>query len=261
MLSKKYLALSLLAHALLLFGLAGPNLQPPQSAAPALRLVLVQPSTPNDNAAPSGTKQTLSPKTITNSLTVPPHAVQTRDKPLPKVAQPIKQASQKPLVAYPSAPLNQTALHTSDEPKTSSQNGPTSDFSKVPGPSTSTNPEKPLQRTRQIILGSTKLPLNYEFYTDAWRTKVENIGQRMYPSSAAAATPNPVLTLSVILRADGQLGAVRVTRSSGNADLDQAAIRIVEAGAPFAPFPPDIRAEADQIEIVRTWRFQDNARA
>lgn len=254
MLSNKYLALSLLAHALLLFGLAGPNLQPSQVAAPALRLVLVQPSNPNDNAAPSGTNPILSPKpTNKHSVQTPQPTKAQQDKPLPKVAQPIKQASQKPLVASDTNQALLKAQTPNPEPSNNAQNGPTSDYSKGAGASAS--------RTRQIVLGSTKLPLNYEFYTDAWRIKVENIGQRMYPSKAASETNNPVLTLSVTLHADGRLGAVRVIRSSGNPELDQAAIRIVEAGAPFAPFPPDIRAEADQIELVRTWRFQDGSRA
>jgi len=40
--------------------------------------------------------------------------------------------------------------------------------------------------------------------------------------------------------------------------LDQAAVRIVELAAPYAPFPPDISAETDILDITRTWQFQRN---
>ena len=32
---------------------------------------------------------------------------------------------------------------------------------------------------------------------------------------------------------------------------------IVRWAAPYAPFPPDIRAEADRLVITRTWQFLD----
>ena len=57
------------------------------------------------------------------------------------------------------------------------------------------------------------------------------------------------------VRADGSLENIRVVRSSGFDLLDQAAIRIVELAAPFSPFPPDIAAETDVLDIVRTWQF------
>jgi protein TonB len=51
-----------------------------------------------------------------------------------------------------------------------------------------------------------------------------------------------------------------VVRSSGHDVLDQAAVRIVQLAAPFAPFPPDIAAETDVLDITRTWQFQRNNR-
>ena len=47
-------------------------------------------------------------------------------------------------------------------------------------------------------------------------------------------------------------------RSSGHPLLDDAARRIVELAAPFAPFPDDIRAEVDILHVTRTWNFLDN---
>jgi len=51
-----------------------------------------------------------------------------------------------------------------------------------------------------------------------------------------------------------------VVRSSGFEVLDEAAIRIVQLAAPYAPFPEDIRAETDVLDITRVWQFQRNHR-
>jgi periplasmic protein TonB len=40
--------------------------------------------------------------------------------------------------------------------------------------------------------------------------------------------------------------------------LDEAAIKIVRMAAPYAPFPPELKATTDKLEIVRTWHFQEN---
>lgn len=57
------------------------------------------------------------------------------------------------------------------------------------------------------------------------------------------------------IKADGSVEEVVVNRSSGHKLLDEAAVRIVQLAAPYAPFPPDIRRDTDIIEITRTWTF------
>ena len=56
----------------------------------------------------------------------------------------------------------------------------------------------------------------------------------------------------------GTVHAVRIARSSGQKILDDAAIRIVQIAAPFAPFPDQIRSEVDVLHITRTWQFLTN---
>ena len=68
------------------------------------------------------------------------------------------------------------------------------------------------------------------------------------------------LILHTALRADGSIERVHVLRSSGFEVLDEAAVKIVELAAPFAPFPPDIRADTDILDITRTWQFLSNNR-
>jgi protein TonB len=37
--------------------------------------------------------------------------------------------------------------------------------------------------------------------------------------------------------------------------LDDAAVRIVHMGSPYAPFPPEIAKDTDILSITRTWTF------
>jgi protein TonB len=107
---------------------------------------------------------------------------------------------------------------------------------------------------RKAISASTR-EYKYASYLEAWRRKVERIGNLNYPEVAKERKLYGNLILLVSVRADGGVMAVRVVRSSGHPELDQAAVRIVELAAPFAPFPPDIRTETDVLDITRTWQF------
>ena len=57
------------------------------------------------------------------------------------------------------------------------------------------------------------------------------------------------------IRADGSVEKVEINRSSGEKVLDDAALRIVHLGEPYAPFPPDIAKDVDILSITRTWTF------
>ena len=93
------------------------------------------------------------------------------------------------------------------------------------------------------------------YYLDAWRRKVERIGQINYPQEARERQLYGTLRLLVSIEPDGALRDVRLLASSGHEVLDEAAMRIVRLAAPFAPFPPAMQ-ELDLLEIDRSWRFQ-----
>jgi protein TonB len=86
---------------------------------------------------------------------------------------------------------------------------------------------------------------------------LERIGNMHYPAEAKRRQLGGSLVLDVAIRTDGSVQAVTVLRPSGHAVLDDAAVRIVELAGPFAPLPPDLRAETDVLHITRTWRFRD----
>jgi protein TonB len=96
------------------------------------------------------------------------------------------------------------------------------------------------------------------YYLQAWRRKVESIGNINYPHEARERQLYGSLRMLVSISADGGLKDVQILESSGYPVLDDAAIRIVRLAAPFAPFPPEMRQDTDVLEIIRTWQFRKN---
>ncbi|HYA39561.1 MAG TPA: energy transducer TonB [Candidatus Methylomirabilis sp.] len=114
------------------------------------------------------------------------------------------------------------------------------------------------KRPRHMFLNARTEEYKYAAYMDAWRAKVERIGNLNYPEEAKQRHLTGNLLLDVALNADGSINNISIRRSSGQKILDDAAIRIVELAAPFAPFPPDIRADTDVLHITRTWKFNES---
>ena len=114
------------------------------------------------------------------------------------------------------------------------------------------------QERRKAVNASTQ-EYTYASYLEAWRSKVEKIGNLNYPDEAKRRKLYGNLLMHVAVRADGSVERIRVVRSSGHKLLDDAAVRIVRMSAPFAPFPPEIRQEVDVLDITRTWQFLDGS--
>jgi protein TonB len=112
---------------------------------------------------------------------------------------------------------------------------------------------------RKSINASTK-EYKYAAYLDAWRRKVERIGNLNYPDQAKRSKLYGNLVLHVAVKADGSVEQIKVLHSSGHKILDDAAIRIVRMAGPFSPFPNEIRKETDILDITRTWQFLRSGR-
>ncbi len=110
-------------------------------------------------------------------------------------------------------------------------------------------------RVRRVTGVSPASP-ELSYYFEAWRRKVERVGNLNYPDAARARSLYGSLRLLVAIVPDGTLRDVRVLESSRHRVLDDAALRIVRLAAPFAPFPPEMRRNTDVLEIVRTWQFR-----
>lgn len=95
-------------------------------------------------------------------------------------------------------------------------------------------------------------------YMRSWEMKVERIGNMNYPQEAREKGINGSLMLSVDIRPDGSVppDGIVVSRSSGHKVLDDAAIKIVRLGAPYAEIPKDVLKDNDMLTIIRTWKFE-----
>ena len=114
--------------------------------------------------------------------------------------------------------------------------------------------------TRTKYLNSSTREFAPAAYMRQWSNRVERIGNLNYPEEAKRKQLYGNLVLHVAVRADGSVERIRVVHPSGSEILDEAAVRIVELAAPFAPFPPDIRQETDVLDITRTWQFLSSNR-
>ena len=114
-------------------------------------------------------------------------------------------------------------------------------------------------RPRQKFISASTQEYRYAAYMEAWRAKVERIGNINYPDEARQHELSGSLLLDVAIRPDGSVIEIVVRKTSGHKVLDDAAVRIVELAAPFAPFPSDIAREVDILHVTRTWRFVNNA--
>ena len=112
-------------------------------------------------------------------------------------------------------------------------------------------------RVRRLTAASAKQAVDAAYLLD-WRKRLEAVGNKYYPEASVRYGIYGDLRLLVVIRRDGSLEDIRVLSSSGYAVLDEAAIKIVRMAAPFAPFPPELRATTDKLEIIRTWQFQEN---
>lgn len=97
-------------------------------------------------------------------------------------------------------------------------------------------------------------------YLDAWRRKIERIGNLNYPEKAKRDGIYGSLSLRVSINRDGTVYEISVIRSSGHKILDDSAIRIVRLAAPFAPLTKEMVTDTDILEIIRVWQFHpDNS--
>ena len=96
-------------------------------------------------------------------------------------------------------------------------------------------------------------------YLDSWRRKIERVGTMNFPDVARRDKFSGTPVIEVTIGADGKLLQTIVRRSSGHAEIDEAAMRILKLAAPFDPFPGDLSAKHDQIRIAYEWQFLGGA--
>ena len=111
------------------------------------------------------------------------------------------------------------------------------------------------KRPKRKFIGARTKEYRYALYVDAWRQKVEKIGNLNYPEAAKDLKLYGQLQMTVSIKADGSIEKIELNKSSGHKVLDEAAKHIVKMAAPYERFPDDVHKEIDVLSITRTWTF------
>lgn len=111
------------------------------------------------------------------------------------------------------------------------------------------------KRPKRKFVGARTKEYRFAMYVESWRQKVERIGNMNYPEAAKADKVYGQLRMTVSIKSDGSLESVVIDQKSPHTILNDAAKRIVELAAPYAPFPDDIKKDTDILSITRTWTF------
>ena len=94
----------------------------------------------------------------------------------------------------------------------------------------------------------------FALYYDSLKRRIEDRGTRDFPEAQGRKLYGE-LTMNVTVDALGRIVDAEVVRSSKSRALDQRAVAIVRAAAPYGAFTPAMRREADQIVITSRFRF------
>ncbi|MFN0182941.1 MAG: energy transducer TonB [Aquabacterium sp.] len=94
----------------------------------------------------------------------------------------------------------------------------------------------------------------YALYYDRLRRRIEERGTRDFPEHQGRRLYGE-LTMNVTIDATGRVVDAEIVRRSSSPVLDRRALAIVQAAAPFGPFTPAMRQQADQIVVTSRFRF------
>lgn len=110
-------------------------------------------------------------------------------------------------------------------------------------------------RIRYMTSLSTKSAVEAR-YLNEWTQRIESVGNKNFPQYALDNKIFGSLRLAVRINSDGSIDSIDLLQSSGHKILDQAALQTVRRSSPFSAFPIAIRENFDQLDIIRTWRFE-----
>lgn len=116
-------------------------------------------------------------------------------------------------------------------------------------------PQATSAEPRETFVSVNARASRYAPYLDAWRRRVEHIGNLNLPADILARRLSGSLALEVALNSDGSIRELTLNRPSNVPLLDESAQRIVKMAGPFAPFPADIRRDTAVLRFVYEWRF------
>jgi protein TonB len=111
----------------------------------------------------------------------------------------------------------------------------------------------------QLWIAANTRQSDVAVYLDSWRRKIERVGTMNFPDVVRRRKLSGTPVIEVTIGSDGKLLQTVVRRSSGHAEIDEAAMRILKLAAPFDPFPGELTAKHDEIRIAYEWQFLGGA--
>lgn len=89
-------------------------------------------------------------------------------------------------------------------------------------------------------------------YINDFGVKVKRIGQKIYDRGTL---PAGILETKIEIDANGMIVNVKITRSSGNAKLDEAVENMIYSSAPYPDLPFQLLNESKTLTFMRVWEF------
>jgi protein TonB len=108
---------------------------------------------------------------------------------------------------------------------------------------------------QQLWIAADTRESDVAVYLDIWRRKIERVGTINFPDVARRKQLSGTPVIEVTIGSDGKLVNTVVRRSSGHAEIDEAAMRILKLASPYDPFPAAMNAKHDEIRIAYEWQF------
>ncbi len=114
------------------------------------------------------------------------------------------------------------------------------------------------KRPRRLTYGVNAVGASYARYVTDWAARIEEIGTERYPKRARGKVYDSMIIM-VEIKKDGHVGDIQIKKKSRHAVLNRAIKEIVFAGAPYERFTPEMAAQGDILQIVRTWKFTNRS--
>ena len=106
------------------------------------------------------------------------------------------------------------------------------------------------------LKSNSKVNSDEAIYLNLWQRKIESNGDKVISNEENVLNGKVQILASIDL--NGNLVNSKILISSGNAIIDNMAIKILEDAAPFSPFNETMSNEYSVLEIVRDWNFSSN---
>jgi protein TonB len=113
------------------------------------------------------------------------------------------------------------------------------------------------KRPKKTYISPSTREAGYAMYYSEMKKRIEEMGTLNFPQKNGRKLYGD-LTISIPVFQDGsiyQVDGATIEKSSGNADLDKAALAIVRRAAPFGKFPPKMRSTDKEDVWVMVTHF------